>query len=224
MTQGRSAYLLLIILFLGSFSHALAQKKRIIIVPYTRFQFTSEFNLDEIANHNNTSSSNVFELYQKEMNVAFANYKNNDFEFVPISASSYQKHKRFIQYKLDKFNGKKYNSSNLKSFDNEDFKAFLVTNNADYVVFINWYSIQKSVFTTYMGDRNKRNKYSTHLIDYDVYNNEKVKILGKGNIELDCGSFPSASIIEHKCLNAEELKNCYANFLNEICQELLSGY
>lgn len=215
-------YLIAIILSTGCFSHVFAQKKRVLVVPYTRFQFVSEFKLEEIAQQNNTSANNVFDLYQKELNDVFSSFQHEEIEFVYITANDYHKYRRFIKYNIDKFKGKKYNASNLSVFPTENYTDLLASNNAQYIVFINWYNIQKSVFTTYTGDRNKRNKYSSHSLDYDVYNKEKIKISGKGNVELNCGDFPSASMIAHKSLNAEELKLCYKVFLTALATELSS--
>lgn len=175
MLKRFTPYFSLVLLVSGCFSHVFAQKKRVLVVPYTRFQFVSEFNLEEIAQQNNTSVQNVFDLYQQELNKVFINFTSDQVEFLPIQANDYQKYKHHVKYNIEKFKGKKYNASNLSMFAPNHFKALLTANDAQYIVFINWYSIRKSVFTTYTGDRNKRNKYSTHSIDYDVYNQEKNK-------------------------------------------------
>lgn len=215
----RLKYFLLFPLLIASFSCSLfGQNQRVLVVPYTRFQFVSEFSLEEIAIHNNVNSDEVFSIYQNELNVAFAGYKN--LTFIPISSDSYAKIKKYIRYNIDKFKGRKYNASNLSLLPDDVYKNLLEENNATYILFVNWYKISKSVHTVYVGDRNKRAKYSTHLIDYDVYNNDKIKILGKANIQLKCGDFPSQSVINHKSLNAKELTVCYKDLLDELAKEL----
>src|SRR5690606_373281 len=102
-------YLSTILIFFSFFPNARAQKKRVVVVRYTRFQFVSEFTLEEIAENNTTNASNVFDLYQKSLNEVFATYKNEQVEFINIPASSYQEYKRFIKYGIDKFDGKKFN-------------------------------------------------------------------------------------------------------------------
>lgn len=219
MLKQCTPYFIIILLISGCYSHTVAQKTRVLVVPYTRFQFVSEFTLEEIAQQNNTVVQNVFKEYQQKLKEVFINSNNDQVEFIPIPSIDYQKYKHHVKYNIEKFKGKKYNASNLSVFDLDLFKTLLTTNDAQYIVFINWYSIRKSVFTTYTGDRNKRNKYSTHSIDYDVYNREKIKIMGKGNVALNCGDFPTASMVLHKSLNAEELKPCYTDFL----QALITG-
>lgn len=199
-------------------SSLFAQSKRVLVVPYTRFQFVSEFSLEEIAMHNDVKSDEVFSVYQSELNTAFTGYEN--LTFIPISSEDYGEIKKFIRYNIDKFKGRKYNASNLSLLPDEAYKSLLEENNASYILFINWYKISKSVHTVYVGDRNKRTKYSTHLIDYDIYNREKVKISGKANYPLKCGDFPTQSVINHKSLNAKELTVCYKSLLDELAKEL----
>ncbi|MCB0408725.1 MAG: hypothetical protein KDD29_00800 [Flavobacteriales bacterium] len=193
-----------------------AQKQKVLVVPYTRFQLVSDFQLEEIASFNNCSSTEVFDVYQTSLSSTLTLNQNNKYELVFMSDSHFQLYKRYIQYKMDKFNGKNFNGSDLSSLPNDVFKELLSSENADFILFINWYQIKKAVHTTYTGDRNKRNKFSQHFIDFDVYNSKKEKIYGKGNLKLDCGDFPSASMVENKCLNAKELSDCYSNFFKEL--------
>ncbi len=199
-----------------------AQNQNVLVVPYTRFQFISEFSIEEIATQNNVSSDEVFSTYQNALKEAFSSSKNNQFTFIPIEQEAYDESKKFIRYNIDKFKGRKYNASNLSLLTDDVFNALLKKHNATHILFVNWYNISKSVHTVYVGDRNKRAKYSTHRIDYDVYNNKKVRVLGKGNVPLQCGDFPSESIINHKSLNASELTICYKDLIDELVDDLNS--
>jgi len=212
----------LLILLIGTSCSLFAQKERIILVPYTRFQFVSEFSLEEIATHNDISATEVFNEYQQGLSAAFTELKNDDIEFIPIKAEAYAEVKKYIRYNEGKFEGRKYNASNLSLFPNEEYKQLLEKHNASAILFVNWYVIQKSVHTVYMGDRNKRKKYSTHLLDYDVYNEGKVKVIGKGRVSLFCGDFPPPSVIEHKSLNVKELNICYTDLLKNLVPALMS--
>ncbi len=206
----------LLIVLTGVSCSIFAQKERVILVPYTRFQFVSEFSLEEIATHNDFSATEVFNEYQQGLSTAFTELKNDAVEFINIKAESYAKVKKYIRYNESKFNGRKYNASNLSLFPDEEYKQLLEEHNASSILFVNWYVIQKSVHTVYLGDRNKRKKFSTHLIDYDVYKQNKVKVIGKGRIPLFCGDFPSPSMVEHKSLNVIELNVCYTELLKNL--------
>ncbi|MCB9364311.1 MAG: hypothetical protein H6587_07075 [Flavobacteriales bacterium] len=212
----------LFLLLVLSIEFLSAQNQRILVVPYTRFQFVSDFKLEELARINEVEPSEVYKTYIEELNNTLTAASNQQVSFIPINLQEYAKIKKYIRYNLDKFNGRNYNASNLSLLPKDDYTALLKEHNATHIMFINWYSITKSVQTTYIGDRNKRQKYSTHAIDYDVYNQEKIRIIGKNKATLDCGNFPSESVINNKSLNAKELKFCYNNLILEFINELTS--
>jgi hypothetical protein len=199
-----------------------AQKQQALVVPYTRFQFVSDFKIEELAKINEVEPSEVYKTYIEELNNTLVASSNQQVSFISINPQDYAEIKKYIRYNLDKFNGRNYNASNLTLLLDDSYKNLLKKYNATHIMFINWYNITKSVHTTYVGDRNKRQKYSTHTMDYDIYNQDKVRIIGKNKATLDCGDFPSESIIRNKSLKAKELKSCYNNFLLELIDELIS--
>ncbi len=212
---------LLILLSLGSSVISVAQKQKILVVPYTRFQFVSEYQLTELASVNNVSSQEVYTEYINALKSVLTNYSDINFEFEIISELDYLTIKKQVKYDIEKFNGRKYNSSNLSMLETEKFTGILTQNNAQYMLFVNWYAIQKNVHTTYTGDNNKRNPFSLHKLDFDVYNSKKEKIIGKGNVKLNCGDFPSATMVEEKCLKANALNPCYNQLISDLINELL---
>lgn len=212
--------LLLLLLLVSEFLSA--QNQRILVVPYTRFQFVSDFKLEELAQINEVEPSDVYKTYVEALNNTLLSASNEQVSFIPIEPQKYNEVKKYIRYNLDKFNGRNYSASNLSLLPDESYKTLLEEHNATHILFINWYNITKSVHTTYVGDRNKRQKYSTHVMDYDVYNQYKIRIIGKNKAALDCGDFPSASMISNKSLKASELNPCYNTFLLELIDGLIS--
>lgn len=212
---------LLILLSLGSSVISVAQKQKILVVPYTRFQFVSEYQLAALASVNNVSSQEVYTEYINALKSVLTNYSDINFEFEIISELDYLTIKKQVKYDIEKFNGRKYNSSNLSMLETEKLAGILTQNNAQFIMFVNWYAIQKNVHTTYTGDNNKRNPFSLHKLDFDVYNSKKEKIIGKGNVKLNCGDFPSATMVEEKCLKANALNPCYNQLISDLINELL---
>lgn len=209
-----------VMLIFGNTQVVFAQKQKILVVPYTRFQFVSEYNLSEIAQINNVTEQEVFNQYTKGLSDAFLTYKNEQFEFEMIAEIDYLSLKKLVKYDIEKFKGRKYNASNLSLVEVDKLAGFLNQHQAKYILFVNWYNIEKIVHTTYTGDNNKRNAFSIHKLDVDVYNSKKEKIIGKGNAKLDCGEFPSAAMIEEKGLKASSLVSCYGNLINDLLKEL----
>ncbi len=214
------AIVLFLLMSCGLITSVFAQKQRVIVVFYDRFQFVSQYPLEEIAKVNQVESSAVFAEYQKSITDAFTTFSNDNFEFVPLQNVQYLTLRKQTRYQLDKFDGKKYNATNLSLLSLENFQSLLQQHQADFILFVNWYSIEKNVHTAYVGDNNKRFPFSLHKLDYDVYNKEKTKVIGKGNVKLQCGQFPSDEMIQEKSLKAASLKACYVDLINELLKEL----
>lgn len=222
MTNSFKIIVLIAVSFFGLGINLHAQKQKIIVVPYTRFQFVSEYNLSEIATINNVTEQEVFNQYTNGLSDAFLSYKNDQFEFEIISEIDYLSLKKLVKYDIEKFKGRKYNASNLSLVEVDKLAEILNQHQAKYILFINWYAIQKNVHTVYVGDNNKRYPFSAHKIDFDVYNNKKEKMIGKGNAKLDCGGFTPITMIEDKSLKASSLVSCYQGLIQELLKELSS--
>lgn len=212
----RNIFVIIFLLNFGFNNSFYAQKQRVIIIPYDRFQFVSQYPLEQIALINNVEQSGVFSVYQQNLLESFSSCNNEEIEFIGLTPTQQLALRKKTKYQLEKFDGKKYNATNLSLLSIEELKNILAEHQADYILFVNWYSIEKSVHTAYVGDNNKRYPFSNHKIDFDLYNKEKIKILGKGNIRINCGEFPSNQLIEEKSLKASSLKNCYKQLVSDL--------
>ncbi len=194
-----------------------SNKKKVLVVPYNRFEFVSEFDLSKIAEKNGTTASQVFILYQKTILSAFEDYNDENFEFIPVKYDLIKPHKNLIKYQNGKFNGKRYNAVNLKSFPENDFQKFLEAHGCDFVVFITWHDIQKEAFTK--SDRRKRVEYAGHYLDYDVFNLFKQRMIGEGRIKAEAQK-PNDLEASFSLLRTKELAGAYKNFIAHIVEQL----
>lgn len=172
---------LLAILFLFLFCIGFSQsnKKKVLVVPYGRFEFESKFSLEEISEMNSLAANEVFNAYQKSILNVFDGFLNDNFEFVAATDVMLNPVKKFIKYEDGKFDGKHHYAIKKKSFPLDNFTKLMDDNNASFIIFINWYSIQKASFTS-KGKVKKRFKNSSHFIDYEIYNLFQQKIYGIG--------------------------------------------
>ncbi|PJA07829.1 MAG: hypothetical protein COX70_05490 [Flavobacteriales bacterium CG_4_10_14_0_2_um_filter_32_8] len=208
-----------IFLFLSFSAHAqTSNKKRILVVPYGRFDFVSEFSLEDIAEKNETTADNVFLLYQKALLTAFEKYVDENFEFVAVSPDAINPYIKFIKYKPGKFDRKNYNSANLKDFKVEDFTQFLEHQNTDFVIFITWYDIQKESFIR-GGKLDKRVDYAAHYLDFDIYNLFEERIVGMGKVKAEA-NVPSDLEASYHLLRLRELESGYQNFISKVIEQL----
>lgn len=220
MIRINKKYLCLVVFVILTLSNIKAQKHRVLVVLYDRFQFSSQYSLDEIAAASHVESSEVFNEYHRNINAAFESYNSENFEFVAISNLHSLGLRKQTSYKYGKFDKKKYYSINLSMLSNEEFTQLANNYNVDFVLFVNWYNIEKTIHTNYVGDNNKRLPFSLHKIDYELYNSKKIKLFGDGNVKINCGNFPTLENQAAKGLNPKLLTPCYNNLFKEILSHI----
>lgn len=212
---------LLFILLVSSTFIGVAQtsnKKKVLVIPYSRFEFVSEFDMLEIAEKNEVTEANVFLTYQKALLNSFEQFKNENFEFVAPNQELFQPYAKFVTYKYDKYKGKQYNAIDIKSFPVAEFTKLLELHETDFVIFITWYDIQKEAFTR-KGKHEKRASYAAHYIDYDVYNLFQQRVIGEAKVKAEAG-VPNDLEVSFKLLRTKELASAYDNFISHIIEQL----
>lgn len=212
---------LLFIILVSSTFICVAQtsnKKKVLVIPYSRFEFVSEFDMSEIAEINEVAEANVFLTYQKALLNSFEQFKNENFEFVTPNQELFQPYAKFVTYKYDKYKGKQYNAVDIKNFPVEEFTKLLELHQADFVVFVTWYDIHKEAFTR-AGKHSKRAPYAAHYIDYDVYNLFQQKVIGEARIKAEA-NVPNDLEVSFKLLRTKELVSAYDNFISHIIVQI----
>lgn len=205
----------LVILFYTGIAQ-ISNKKRVLIIPPSRFEFISAFDLDKIAEKNNIKTSEVFLTYEKALLSSFENYSDENFEFVAINSEGLKSYKRLIKYKLGKFKGRNHNAVDLSRFSEAVFTKFLQQYNADFVIFITWYDIKKQNFSR---SGMKRVKYAAHFLDYDIYNLFKQQVVGMAKVKAEAPE-PNDLQASFSLLRIKEVSVAYENFIGKIIEQL----
>lgn len=193
-------------------------KKKVLVIPYNRFDMVSEFSMETIAEKNQITVSEVFFNYQKTLLNAFDSLENENFEFIPLKHNTITPYKKHIKYESGKFKGKRYNKVNLSDLKEEDFTKLLEVHGADFVVFVTWYEIKKESFVR-AGEHRKRVDYAGHYFDYDVFNLFKQRVIGEGRVKIK-SSEPNDEQASYSLLRTEELKELYQNFAAHIIEQV----
>jgi len=209
--------LLLVIVYSG-FAQT-SNKKRVLVIPASQFEFVTEFDLQLIAKLNEITASKVFLTYEKALLNSFESYNDENFEFVPVDAAGLKPYKRLIKYEYGKFDKKHYNGVNLKNFSEADFTKLLGHYDADFVVFITWYDIQKEGFTR-KGKHLKRASYAGHYIDFAIYNLFKQQIAGVAKAKADVATEPNDLEVSFKFLRIKEVELGYVNFISKVVNQI----
>jgi hypothetical protein len=209
------AYLLIIT---SSFAQT-SNKKRVLVIPPSRFEFVSEFDIKVIAEKNEVPVSKVFLTYEKALLNTFSKYNDENFEFVPVEAAALLPYRRKIKYEYGKFKGKGYNAVNLKQLSQSDFTKLLEHHNTDFVIFITWYDIQKESFTR-KGNGLKRQKYAGHYLDYAIFNLFQQQVTGVAKVKAEGVKDPNDLEVSFKLLRVKELEVAYTNFISKVVEQL----
>lgn len=209
------------ILFIFSFSTGFSQesnKKKVLVIPYDRFEFVSEFDLETIAQKNDITKEEVYLLYQKTILKAFEEHLDENFKFIPMDRDLIKPFKSLIKYENGKFRGKNYNAVNLSGFSEKDFEKLLQDHGCDFVIFLTWYDIQKEAHMK-SGGRRKRVPYAGHYIDYDVYNLFKQRVVGMGRVKAIAPK-PNDLEADFYLLRTLEVTKAYTQFINSVIEQL----
>ncbi len=212
----KGIFSILIILCVFSGNAQNSNKKRVLVIPPSRFEFVSKFKLEQIAEKNNIKSSEVFLTYENALLSSFESFTDDNFEFVPIDLKGANTIKTLVRYGPGKFNGKDYNAVNLSRFSEKQFTQLLEQYNCDFVIFITWYQIQKHSFSR---SGIKRVKYAAHFLDYDVYNLFKQQVIGLAKIKAEAPE-PNDLEASFSLLRVKEVKLAYANFIGKVVEQL----
>ncbi len=210
--------IILIVLFYSGFAQT-SNKKRVLVIPSSQFEFVTEFEIQEIADLNGTTVSKVFLTYEKSLLNTFETYNDENFEFVPVDAAGLKPYKKLIKYEFGKFNKKHYNGVNLERFSEADFTKLLEQYDADFVVFITWYDIQKESFTR-QGKHSKRASYAGHYIDFAIYNLFKQQIAGVAKVKAEGPIEPNDLEVSFKFLRVKEVELGYLNFISKVVDQI----
>ena len=195
-----------------------SNKKKVLVVPYDRFEFVSEFDLDMIAEKNGVTKDEVYLLYQKTILQAFDEHRDENFKFVPMDRDLFKPYKHLIKYESGKFRGKNFNAVDLSGFSEKDFEKLLQDHGCDFVIFLTWYDIQKEAHMKNDG-RRKRVPYAGHYLDYDVYNLFKQRVVGLGRVKAVAPK-PNDKEADFALLRSQEVLKAYDQFITTVIDQL----
>jgi hypothetical protein len=193
-------------------------KKTILIVPYNRFEFHTEFTLDELAEANGVNKYAVFDLYQDNVLNILATHSCTAFNFKVINTVNLH----FLMYRVSyQSNNKKgYYASNLDRLKTDDLKRIMLTYDADYILFINWYHIKNEVILN-LGKASRGRAFSSHYVDFDVYDRTKNIITWKHKAKID--NLDTEESLLRKGLKITDLKEGVEAFATYCCELIGEG-
>ena len=169
---GLKSRILLLLIFLASVIQAQESTKRVLVIPFGRFDFQSQFSLDKIAYVNDISNVDlVVDTYLNHF-ISTSSKEKGQLELFRINEDD-------LKVLLTRVS-KEYKSRptshygvNIDLLKKEEIDALLTNYSADYILFLTQYSIRKKVIVAGRNfDGNKFIPWSLHEVDYELYDKE----------------------------------------------------
>lgn len=194
------------------------KKKKVILVPYSRFEFHSDVALETIASINSITTNDVYGLYATTLQNAFWNLKNDSVMFVTMAEEDFMAFSKRVFYEYQKQKPPHY-AVDLSRLDNKFFNSILTKYDADEFVFITMYHIKKAKKTAPVAGKKTNYKYSNHIIHFDIIGKDKKKIYGEGNRYINLEN-PDVVDIQTMHLKKETLLKAYTKLAEYIVAKL----
>lgn len=207
---------------------------KVMVCLYERIDFSTDFPLTEIGNINAIGELEVYDSLTALLSAVLERYSSMSIVFDVLSPEqSYYFTKRATKSDLD--NPSHY-GIDLSSINNREYSVFMNQHNADYVLFVNYYSIKKyripeadmeafkrvvSPDELYLIEQvsKKRPIYSEHLIDFDFYDQYKNRFLSKGRYAIPILRY-NPRTLGKKGLDFETIEKTYGELANKLYSEL----
>lgn len=182
-------------------------KKKIILVPYSRFEFHSDVALETIASINLVNPNDVYGLYATTLQNAFWNLKHDSVMFITMSEEDFTAFSKKVFYEYQKQKPPHY-AVDLSRLDNAYFNSILAKYDASEFVFINMYQIKKAKKSAPVAGKKTSYQYSNHIIHFDIIGKDKKQIYGEGNRYVNLEN-PDVVDIQTMHLKKETLLKAY---------------
>ena len=155
--------------------------KRVLLVPFNRFELHTEIELSLINKANNIKQD---EFYPNLLNAFHESFILNSNDQVTYHVIKPEDYKELIKY-VNQAVTKGHFESFLNDLEFKDYKAILNAYDCEYVLFINWYRIKDIKRSIKIEKLKHIERYSEHSIDYDVFNANKNNVLRMSAVKFE---------------------------------------
>lgn len=149
------------------------QEKRVLLVPFDKFQFESTISLSDIANYNQIENpEEVYPIYADSL-IHYMNQSQKEIVFYSLSRQELNKLRSKIprEYKKEPVT---HFGVNLEALTVDSSLQSLMENmGADYILFICRYKVIGKILTSRFSFTESRIiKWSNHLVDFEIYDRQ----------------------------------------------------
>lgn len=210
---------LLLLVSLGLFAQE-QEKRRVLLVPFERFDFQSPFPFSDIANYNKWSSpAEVFPKY-KEAVIKQLSAKHPEVEVYTLAEPEEQQI-RIQSPKVYKYQPIDHQGIDLSRLVEQGRLAQLVESfAADYIVFLTWYEISAKLIATKASFQgSKFLAWSVHRITYEAYNGEGELVALADKFPLE-PKLPKEAYAHTKGTMLADIEDAYLKVQDDLAKKL----
>jgi hypothetical protein len=171
-------------------------KKKVLVVLYDQVDLSTQFTLSELGKTNLVPPSVVYDSLISVFMNAFIAYNGDRVTYESLAHGE----NTFIKSNTSKSNVKKPSrfGISLSRISNVEFNYLLTKNEADYIVFVNFYQFKKRripddekeglrlnlIKRNIPFDIDRKLYYSEHLIDFELFGKNKELLYANGRFEI----------------------------------------
>ena len=152
-----------------------SEKRSILVIPFGRFDFHTEVEMEEINKINGSTGEDFYNQVYAGLCEAFILNGNEQVIFRLADDEDKLSFRNKVRF------GMKGNTGHFACFPDDlpksDMKKLLDEYECDYLLSVNWYRIQESRSSVKSGRVKKVRLYTTHMIDCDLFTRECTNIM-----------------------------------------------
>ncbi len=183
-----------------------ANDLNILLVPYNRFNFHTEYKLSEIAEVNQIESKEVYNAFLGTLLKELV-YNDSNLHFKVVDQSDLAFFMKNVNYSFDARKG--YTSCNINPIPASEWENILDYYEADAIMFLTVYRI-KSTSKSMAGSQSGRMPFSKHYIDYEMrgFDKSRTDVFGTFEFPLEI----NGTVLSSKGLKLTYLADAYEEF------------
>lgn len=191
-------------------SFEVTAQTRVVVIPYGRFDFHSDYDLKTIGEYNKIDPNDVYQAYKDSLVSALQRHNKGTTFFIPKQADldgiqglvTYEYRKKPLAHYA--VNIMELNPAMVQLLTRQYGRSH-------YVLFINWYKIKKTRYSTLSGASKAKVPYTYHFVDMDLFDVRRNWIGGAAQFEMKMDA-PSTKALFFRNLRLKEVRTGYKNF------------
>ena len=192
------------------------EQKKILLIPFSRFEFHTELKLSWINGINQMEKDQYYPALKQAFGDGFVFGDFKKIKYALISDADYTSIIPYIKFAVVSKEG--HYASDLELLHQNIYQKILEDYDCDFVLIFNWYRILERKESVKNKGARKFGVYTEHLIDYDFYDNKKHRLSYGANKKFMV--VPTVENLQYGGVRISELRSVYKKLAVDITKEI----